>query len=131
MESEELLSALIQLSRSDDYFDEFEFTYILKVGRHLGVHDDKVENMIKSSLDLKLQIPKDEKDRMTILYYLLFLMKVDNIIHEEEKAMVHHYGLKLGFSQTMINEFISLMEKSGTENLDTEEMLTIIRKYQN
>jgi len=131
MKSEELLSALIQLSKADNYFDEFEFTYLLKVGRHIGINDEVVETMIKQSKVLPLSVPKSEKERMTILYYMLFLMKVNNIINEEEKELIHHYGFKLGFSVQMIQDFISVIEDSGHSQVKTDELLTIIKKYSN
>lgn len=131
MKSAELFSALIQLSRADNYFDQFEFSYLLKVGRHIGLEDKLVESMIKENTALPLSIPKDEKDRMTILYYMLFLMKIDNIISEEEVELVHHYGFKLGFSSQMLSDFIQVMEKNKFKEVDQKELLEIIRKYQN
>lgn len=131
MKSEELFSALIQLSKADNYFDQFEFSYLLKVGNHLGIEDVQVESMIKENTKLPLSIPKNEKDRMTILYYMLFLMKVDNIINEEEIELVHHYGFKLGFSFNMISEFIAVMERNKFKTVDQKELIDVIRKYQN
>ncbi len=131
MKSEELLSALIQLSRIDNYFDEFEFTYLLKVGRHIGMKDEVVESMIKETKKIPLTIPKNEEERMTVIYYMLFLMKVNEVINDEEKELIHHYGFKLGFSANMIDDFIRVMEKNTYENVKTEDMLNVIRKYQN
>jgi len=131
MNSEELLSILIQLSRVDSYFDEFEFTYLIKVGQHMGLEDELVETMIKDSRVLPLTIPKDEQERMTIIYYMLFLMRVDKIITEEEKELLHHYGFKLGFSAGMIDDFIRVMEKNSSSKVDKGLMLDVIRKYQN
>lgn len=131
MKTKELLSALIQLSKADNYFDEFEFTYLLKVGKHIGLDDDVVESMIQQSKKIPLSIPKDEEERMTILYYMLFLMKINNIINDEEKELVHHYGFKLGFSANMIDDFIRLMESSGQRKVKANDMLKVIRKYQN
>jgi len=131
MKSEELLSALIHLSKVDNYFDQFEFTYILKVGRHMGMDDQKVERMIKNSTQVKLTIPESEEDRMGIMYYMLFLMKIDTIIHEDEKELIHHYGFKLGFSREMVDDFINLMEKNKFNDVETKDMLNILRKYQN
>jgi len=131
MNSEEVLAVLIQLSRADNYFDEFEFSYILKVGQHLHIQDQKVEQMINTPAPVNLEIPTSEEDRMTIIYYMLFLMKIDTIITVEEKELVHHYGFKLGFSSTMIDEFISMMENNKFSRVKTSDMLTILRKYQN
>ena len=131
MNSEELLSILIQLSKADSYFDEFEFTYLLKVGKNIGLEDEVVETMIKSSTVLPLTIPKNEKERITIIYYMLFLMKVNHVIKSEEKELLHHYGFKLGFSAGMIDDFIKVIEGHKAEQINKDLMLNILRKYQN
>lgn len=131
MNNEELISALIQLSRIDNHFDEFEFTYILKVGQHLGIEDKLVEKMIKDSIDAPLNPPSGEQDRMTVLYHLLFMMKVDKKVDIHEVELIHHYGFKLGFSKNMIDDFIKLVETHLVKNIPTEEMLAIIKKYNN
>ena len=131
MKAEGLLSVLIQLSRSDNYFDQFELTYILKVGQHIGLDNDLVEEMIKKGSKKNLEIPTKEQDRMAILYYMLFLMKIDTIVTEEEKEMVHHYGFKLGFSKTMIDEFILVIEEYKFRKVPPEKMVEVLTKYQN
>jgi len=132
MSSEEVLKILIQLSKADNYFHEFEFSYLLKVGRHLEIEDDKVETLIQRTDTTRFtEIPQKEEDRMVIIYYMLFLMKIDHKITEEEKELVHHYGFKLGFSAPMIDEFIDIMEKNKDKNVETDKMLSVLRKYQN
>lgn len=132
MKSEEVLKVLIQLSKADNYFHEFEFSYLLKVGRHLEIEDERVEILIQRTDPSGIQvIPQKEEDRMVIIYYMLFLMKIDNKITVEEKELVHHYGFKLGFSAPMIDEFILIMEKNKNKRVETSKMLTILRKYQN
>jgi len=131
MKSEELLSILIQLSKADSYFDEFEFAYLLKVGKHIGLEDELVETMIKSSKVMPLTVPKDEQERITIIYYMLFLMRVNQDINNDEKELLHHYGFKLGFSAGMIDDFIRVIEEHKIGKVDKDTMLDIIRKYQN
>lgn len=131
MKSEELLSVLVQLSKIDNYFTEFELTYLLKVGKHIGLEDSTVETLIQKNEVPDIQVPQEEKDRMTIIYYMLFLMKVDDKITEEEKELIHHYGFKLGFSYNMMDDFLNVMMAHQGKKVDQDALLTIIRKYQN
>jgi len=131
MNPEELLSALIQLSKVDSNFDEFEFTYLIKVGDHIGLSDYRVEEMIKNTEKISLSIPQKEQDRMQILYYMLFLMKIDEKVSEEERKLVHHYGFKLGFAVEMIDDFIKLITDNLDKKVSTQDMLAIIKKFQN
>lgn len=131
MKAEELISILIRLSKSDKHFDEFEFGYIINVGKHLDVPNHIVESLVKDPFIEDIQVPKSEQERMAILYYLLFMMKIDQNIREEEKDMIQHYGFKLGFSRGMINDFIHLMEEYKESRVPISEMLEIIKKYKN
>ena len=131
MSSEQLLSTLIKLSRIDDFFDQFELTFLIKVGHELKIDDSRVEELIQKPLDGDFDVPASERDRMNILYHMLFLMKIDTIVTEEEIEMVHHYGFKLGFPKPMLDEFISVVEQHKFKPIPTDLMLDIIRKYQN
>ncbi|MBT8189837.1 MAG: TerB family tellurite resistance protein [Saprospiraceae bacterium] len=131
MKAEELISILIRLSRADNHFDKYEFGYIINVGKHLDVPNHIIESLIKDPFVDSIKTPRSEQDRMTILYYLLFMMKIDRNITEEEKDMIQHYGFKLGFSRSMINDFIHLMEEYRNTTVPIPEMLEIIKKYKN
>ena len=131
MNSAELLSILIELSRSDSYFDQLELTYLLNVGQQLSMDNELVEKMIKESTKHDIKIPESEQERMSIIYYMLFLMKIDTIVSDEEKDLVHHYGFKFGFSKPMMDEFISLIESHKFKRLPPDSMLKIVKKYQN
>ncbi len=131
MSSEQLLSTLIKLSRVDDFFDQFELSFLVKVGQQLRIDNSRVEQLINKPLEGDFDVPSSERDRMNILYHMLFLMKIDTIVSDEEKDMIHHYGFKLGFPKPMLDEFISVVEKHKFKPIPTETMLDIIRRYQN
>ena len=43
-------------------------------------------------------VPSSEAERMEILVYLVCLIRIDGDITEEEKEMLYHFALKLGFN---------------------------------
>ena len=131
MQPEEIISILIHLSASDNHFDATELSYILNVGKHLGVKDHIVESLIRDPFIREINIPEKEEDRMTILYYMLFLMKIDRNINEEERNLIHHYGFKLKFSRAQLNDFLDLMDHYKDTRVPTNEMIEIIKRYKN
>jgi len=131
MQGEELISLLVQISKSDKQFDDFEFSYILQVGSAIGLDQLQIEEAIRSNSQTKLSIPKTEQERMNILYYMLFLMKIDKSVNEKEIELIHHYGFKLGFSKAMLDDFILVITEHAEDRVPTEKMISIIRKYQN
>lgn len=131
MKEEELIRVLVSLSRSDDDFNAREFAYILDVAVKLGMDKDRFEALVRDQAEPEWQSPPSEHERMRIFYYLLFLMKIDREVRDEEKDMIHYFGFQLGFNRAMINDFVDLVSEYKDERLPEQEMLDIIRKYNN
>jgi len=131
MKADELIRLLVLFSKSDKDFDYKEFVYILNVAELLGLSQEYIENLIRSPEALDLDPPQSEQDRMRIIYYLLFLMKVDKEVNQKEIELVHHFGFKLGFSRSMINDFIDLVKEYKDSTVPSDAMINIILKYQN
>ncbi len=131
MQKHSLIRILGEMSKIDNLLDEVELAYIFQVGAFLGFTEGEVRALMASGSSGHIPVPSSEKDRMTVLYHLLFLMKVDKNISDAEKALVHHYGLKLGFSALMIQDFLNLIEHHAHKRVPEEAMLEIIKKYLN
>lgn len=131
MIKEELISILLQLSKADLNFENQEYAYIHEVGKNMGMERLEVEKIIHSDYKYNLTIPPSEQDRMNILYYLLFLMKVDKSVTDQETKLIYHFGFKLGFSEKMLDDFIQLVFLHQKGKVPIEDMLNIIRRYQN
>ena len=82
-------------------------------------------------LEGKADIPKEEKDRMTILYYLLFLLKIDGVVAPEERKIAQKFGVALGFRIEMIESMLDVMEKHLENKLPDDELISIVRQYLN
>jgi len=131
MNPEELIKLLVHFSRSDKEFSSEEFAYILNVAHRLGVDQDYVENMVRHYNEPELEVPESEQSRMQIFYYLLFLMKIDRQVDQQETELIHHFGFKLGFSRAMINDFIDIIKEHKDNRIPSELMLEVIKRYQN
>jgi RAB protein geranylgeranyltransferase component A len=68
---------------------------------------------------------------MTILYYLLFMMRVDGVIDQQEEQLVHEAGFRLGFNEKMVDDLIHVMKTYLNKEIPPEVMLQQIKKYLN
>ena len=127
----ELIALLFKMVRSDHTIDQKEWAYILQVAETLGLDEGQVHEIFSNKEIYVLHPPKSERERMTILYYLLFLMKIDGHIDQREKDLIREYGFKLGFRTAMTDEMIVLIQDHAQKKFDTELMLDKIRKYSN
>jgi len=131
MKAQELLHILYRLSESDGHISQEEVAFLIGIAKQIGGAHLSLEEIKNQDLNIAPDYPKEEKDRMTILYYLLFLMKADKHIDDEEKKTIHHFGFKLGFSELMVQEMIQIIESKKDSKILPEELLQIIIRHNN
>ncbi len=129
--SKNLIALLFKLSKEDNGLASIERKYIYYVAQELKLNSSIVEELENSYASYKLEIPTNEFQRMTILYYLLFLIKVDAEVSEKEIKMVKEFGFKLGFRSRLVDELTTLMKEYEGEKVPPSVMLEKIKKYQN
>lgn len=131
MKAQELLHILFRLSSADGQIAQEEISFIVGIAKQIGADHLTLDDIKNQNVELSPDYPKEEKDRMTILYYLLFLMKADKHIDLEEKKAIYHYGFKLGFSELMVKEMIEIIESKKDSKIPPEELLQIIIRHNN
>lgn len=122
---------LLMLAEADDHDHELELIFISKVASRLGVSDEEVAHIDKNPQTVTFIIPQKEHERMEILYDLLFLMKFDQHVDEEEIDLIHRLAFRMGFRPTMTQEMIEVMKQHIGQLVPQQSLLNIIRKYMN
>jgi uncharacterized tellurite resistance protein B-like protein len=130
-QSKLIFSLLLELHRIDRSIDDSEIQYMKDVAHNLGLSKEDISELIGLSSDFKFTPPAKEEERMRILYYLLFGMRIDGQIKDNEKRYVTAIGLKLGFNELMINEMIQVLCQNLNEKIDDLALISIIKKYLN
>lgn len=126
-----IFSLVYKLIRSDNQIHDKETSYLLNLANFLKLDPGEVQNIIKNPEEFILVPPPSEQERMTILYYMLFSMRIDKDINKNEENIVYKAGLKLGFQESMLREMINLMKKHLTTRLPKEAMIEVIKRYLN
>ncbi|MDF1696644.1 MAG: hypothetical protein P1U56_12460 [Saprospiraceae bacterium] len=127
---ENLLAIMVKMSKVDGEVHANEMMWILQLGFSLGMTEEEIRNITINDSD-SLLIPTSEQERMSILVYLVFVIKVDDEITEEEKETLHHFGLKLGFNHLMVANILRVVEANLGKRLPPDAILTEVRKYLN
>ncbi len=126
----QLIRALKSLSQSDGSVSDEELQYIRRVGQQQRLMLSEIDEELASD-NSDIKYPKSERDRMEVLYHLVFLMKSDTTIEPEEEVSIKHFGLKLGFREELITDFIKLANKFKNSNMPSEFMIDKIKKFMN
>jgi len=126
-----IIALLVDMARSDSFSAPIEFKYIFGIAEQLGISRLEVEDIRNNPTDFPFNPPATEQERMTILYYLLFTMRVDGEIDPSEENYLHDIGLRLGLNPALTEDLIRVMKSYANESIPPEVMLEQIKKYLN
>ena len=116
---------------ADGHRDKSEFIYILKVAYELGMTPEDIAALSAEDIMNEWKLPDNERDRMVILYYLLFMMKTDGVITPEEISLVKDLGYHLGFRIEMVSDLIEVIKTYDQTDSPSEALIDKIRTYLN
>lgn len=125
-----LLKLLVSLSVSDHALESKEISYLIQLCHYFNLDPNLISTFAKEDNEIP-HLPKSEQDRMSILYHLLFMAKADEVIHVEEETFIYTFAFKLGFSDAVVRDFIALVKTHKNKPIPTNDMLDVIRKYNN
>jgi uncharacterized tellurite resistance protein B-like protein len=129
--NEVLLKLMVAVTKADAHIREGEFSYLIYLCQKLHINPEKIRQYVSEEDHLETFLPSSEKERMDILYHLLFTMKSDGEVHPMEENILYKLAFKLGFSEEMVRDFIELMKKYAIDTVPVQEMIDIIRKKNN
>ncbi len=126
-----VISMLLRMMDADGQKDRTEYLYILKVAYEMGITQEDIAALTPEVLNRKGKLPESERDRMTILYYLLFMMDMNGIITPEEETLIREFGYILGFRIDLVADLIRVIKNHYAGGSPTDELLDTIRTYLN
>jgi len=126
-----IIALLLRMAGVDQHLDQSEENYIQEIARQMDLEPDEVDRIRKAPENYPFHVPKDEHERMTILYYIIFLMRADGKILTSEEEMCYKIGLKLGFNHNMVMDLIAVLKLFINKDVPPAIMLEHVRKYLN
>ena len=128
---EAIIKLLYQMAYADNNLESVEESMIIEIGVKIGMDLYDLERLKGDAQSVNFNPPSGERDRMSILYYLLFLMRANGEITQSEEQFCQKVGFRLGFHPDLISDLIQVMKKYLHDNVPPDEMLEKIRKYLN
>jgi uncharacterized tellurite resistance protein B-like protein len=122
---------LLRLMAADGHRDRAEYIYILNIAREMGMSMEDIASLTFEDVMQDWRLPENERDRMIILYYLLFMMKTDGTVTAEEENVVKELGYQLGFRIEMVADLIQVIKSYDIQASPAEGLIEKIRTYLN
>jgi len=125
------IAMVIKMVMIDNKIDPIEKKFLENIAQQLGLQQEDITTIIENPEKFALVPPAEEEDRMRILYYLLFMMRVDGEIPPEEEKLCYKAGLKLGFNEQLTGDLIRIMKTYLNDEIPPEAMINVVKKYLN
>lgn len=122
---------LLRVMAADGRQDRREYQYFIRVIHEMGMSIEDLVAMTTAPLPTEDKLPSDERERMVILYFLLFMMESDSVIADEEVRLVKDLGHQLGFRIDLISDLIQVIRTYDHISSPSEALLDKIRTYLN
>lgn len=126
-----IIALLFKLAKSDNSVSNIEKLYLRDIANSIGVDAFSIDEILENPEAFPLKSPLDERERMTILYYLLFMMRVDGRIEKGEEKLIYESSFRLGFNEKLTEDLIGVMKTYLNKEIPPEVMLTQIKKHLN
>jgi len=126
-----IIALLFKLAKSDNLVSNIEKLYLRDIASSIGVDSFSIDEILENPEAYPLKSPLDERERMTILYYLLFMMRVDGRIEKGEEKLIYEASFRLGFNEKLTEDLIGVMKTYLNKEIPPDVMLTQIKKYLN
>ena len=126
-----IIALLYKIAKSGNHISNIEKLYLRDIAHSMGLDEHSVEEVLANPDNYPLETPADERERMTILYYLLFMMRVDGKIEINEENLIYETSFRLGFNEKMTQDLIGVMKTYLNEEIPPNVILEQIRKYLN
>lgn len=131
---EEKLSALkllLHLAAADNKQNVNEMLFLRDIAERMGISVSELAGLDETDRYSKLELPAAEGERVTIFYHLLYMMKMDHEVSEEEMSLCRQTGFRLGIRDEMATELVHLVARNADTRIPDDILLETVIKYMN
>ncbi len=124
-----LLQEMIAFAIVDGELHDREYDFLWIVAQELQV--DKTTFLELFKMEYKVEVIKDEFQRILQFYRLALLMHCDGVLHDNEKIRIHEIGITMGLNPAAMKRVLHLMEQSPNQMLDAQIVIGAFQEQMN
>ncbi len=108
-----------------------EIEFIKKIARHMDISDKELIALFENPQSSHSHTSFSEAERISHLYKLILMMRIDNETHESEIEALKNFSIKMGIRPVITDQILKKIEESDKNALTAEELLKIFKVYYN
>ena len=114
---------LIEMAAADGRLHESEKELLRTLAKRYGISESHLAEIQNNPSKVELKIPKDERKKFQQLYDLVYMMGVDNDIHNNEADLAKTLAIKFGYKPEIARELVSVISENIKNGSTVDETM--------
>lgn len=124
-----LLADMIAFAIVDGTLHDREYQFIMLVAQELQITKEELNQLFHQ--EHRLEVVKNNFDRIQHFYRLALLMFCDGVLHEREQIKINEIGLYMGLNPFAIKRVLKAMKDSPTHMVSPQFLLDVFNEQLN
>jgi uncharacterized membrane protein YebE (DUF533 family) len=114
---------LIKMASADGTVDDVELKFLNRVARRYGVTPEEVQHIIDNQDQYTFTPPADKEDRHAQFLNLTIMMMIDDVIDDNEMAILKKFAIGLGYPIGKIDKLIQTAINCVKDEMEDEDII--------
>lgn len=114
---------LVKMASADGSVDDVEVEFLYKVAKKYGVDPEEVQYIIDNPDQYSFSPPATKEDRHAQLLNLTIMMMIDDVIDDNEMALLKKFAIGLGYPIMKVDKLIKVAIESVKDDLDEDDAI--------
>lgn len=110
---------MVALSDGNLHVKENDFI-LVKAKKRYDFSEDDIHDIKENLHAIKLVDPKNKEERFQLLYDLVWIMIIDDEIHEIEIDLCSRFAMKIGYDPEMVVDLIQTIKNNLDKGISSE-----------
>jgi uncharacterized tellurite resistance protein B-like protein len=103
---------LIEMAAADGRLHESEKELLKTLARRYGISESHLSEIQNNPNKVELKVPKNERKKFQQLYDLIYMMGIDNHIHNNEADLAKTLAIKFGYKPEIARELVDVISEN-------------------
>jgi uncharacterized tellurite resistance protein B-like protein len=100
------------MAAADGRLHESEKELLKTLARRYGISESHLSEIQNNPNKVELKVPKNERKKFQQLYDLIYMMGIDNHIHNNEADLAKTLAIKFGYKPEIARELVDVISEN-------------------
>lgn len=120
--SKSYIKQLFMIAISDGNLDDKEYEFILGRARlKFQMNEEDIQEIRENLKEIKLVNPKNKEEKFQLLYDLVWIMMIDDEIHQIEIDLCSRFAMRIGYDPEMVVDLVQTIKSNQDKGFSSQD----------